>query len=75
MAKQLPPPGHCLLYKEEVTKRTFKTHILKNHQVPDGVARSLILVDTSYSSPYWLMLSVDRAATLKSIDDKISNIH
>jgi len=74
MAKQLPTPGHCLLCKEEVTKRTFKTHVTKNHQDPEGVARSLILVDTPYSSPYWLMLSVDPKATLKSIDDVLRGV-
>ena len=33
MAKLMLTPGHCLLCKEEVTKRTIETHILKNHQV------------------------------------------
>ncbi|WP_409199236.1 hypothetical protein [Methanospirillum lacunae] len=65
MAKQMPTPGHCLLCKEEVSKRTIKTLIIKKRHDPDGVSRSLIMVDTPYSSPYWLMLSVDPSATLK----------
>lgn len=70
----MPTPGHCLLCKEEVSKRTIKTHIIKKHHDPDGVLRSLIMVDTPYSSPYWLMLSVDPSATLKNLDDVLRGV-
>lgn len=44
------------------------------HQVPYGVPRSLLLIDTLYSSPYWLMLSVDPKAALKSLDDVLRGV-
>jgi len=74
MAKQLPTPGHCLLCKEEVSKRTIKTHMMKKHQVQNGVSRALILVDTPYPSPYYLMLSVDPEATLQDIDTVLRRV-
>lgn len=74
MAKQLAAPGTCCLCKEPITKRTAASHMLKNHSDEPGDERFIILVDTPYASPYWMILIVRPDATLLTLDEVLRDV-
>jgi len=74
MAKQAAAPGTCYLCKEPITKRTAVTHMQKNHAPDTGEERLAIMVDTPYSSPYWMVLLVKPNATLEDLDRSLRDI-
>lgn len=74
MAKQAAGPGECYICREPVTKRTALTHIKKNHADPSGEERFAVMVDTPYSSPYWMLLLVKTNAKLSDLDESLRDI-
>lgn len=74
MAKQIPTPGKCYLCEEPLTKRTSATHLKKKHAVTSGEERFIIMVDTPYSSPYWMILLAKPNATLADLDEALRDI-
>jgi hypothetical protein len=74
MAKQTPTPGTCRICEEPVTKRTIVSHLLKKHKGESGKNLFLIMVDTPYSSPYWLALVVDPEAYLQDLDSLLRDV-
>ena len=74
MARQAAGPGTCTICKEKITKRTAPRHLIKEHAEEGGDTRFLILVDTPYSSPYWMVLLVDPSAELSDLDEALRSI-
>lgn len=74
MARQAAEPGKCTICKEKITKRTAARHFIKEHAEEGGDTRFLILVDTPYSSPYWMVLLADPSAELSDLDKALRSI-
>jgi len=74
MAKQAAAPGTCTICNSKLTKRTAAGHLLKEHANKDGRERFIILVDTPYSSPYWMVLLADPEAELSELDESLRDI-
>jgi len=74
MAKQAAAPGTCFICNEPITKRTAITHLKKKHAGETGDERFAIIVDTTYSSPYWMVLLVKPDATLEDLDRSLRDI-
>jgi len=71
MAGQKTVPGTCATCREPITKRTASSHLKKNHAEPGGEDRFIILIDTPYSSPYWMLALVKTDAQLSDLDEFI----
>jgi len=74
MARQTAAPGTCFICEEPVTKRTFVTHLLKNHKEESGGTQFIIMVDTPYASPYWMALIASPDATLRELDNMLRDV-
>jgi hypothetical protein len=74
MAKQAAAPGTCYICDEPITKRTAVTHLKKKHAEQGDDERYAIMVDTPYSSPYWMVLLVKPGATLEDLDSSLRDI-
>ncbi|MDD1723828.1 MAG: plasmid pRiA4b ORF-3 family protein [Methanospirillum sp.] len=74
MVKQAAAPGTCSVCKETITKRTAVSHLQKNHVPDSGEERFVILVDTPYSSPYWMVILAKPHGTLGDLDDALRDI-
>lgn len=68
-------PGHCLIGNTETTKRKAKNEIIRNlkkERVSDQTKGSwLVQFQGEYQPAYWIILLVEKDATLEEIDAKL----